>query len=262
MLVVCSFASAEFRLQGAEVTVRLNDDATASVVEKINLIVVGQYSMQMYESGFSKNTLVDWQRLTDISEIKKHISETNSSIPGITIRPQPLEKSKSMSEVWYGQLILEYEVHPFYDAGGRPVNGTGLVNMEKYKPRTTRYNINENALSFPRTARGDIKLDEGVTLALLLPQGALVSDVNPRPDELEGASLPAQARKVSWSGITLAQFSLAYELEQGLDKEVVEFFSELQQAIRTSLVSGEGLAALLIAAILVLSYFYLRLSRR
>ncbi len=89
-----------------------------------------------------------------------------------------------------------------------------------------------------------------------------MTDVNPRPDELKGASLPAQARKASWSGITLAQFSLAYEVEQGLDKEVVEFFSELQQAIRTNLVSAEGLAALFIAAILVLSYFYLRLSRR
>lgn len=262
LLFICSFAFAEFQLQNLDVSIKLGEDGSAAVEEKVNLIVFGQYSMQLYESGFNKNTLSDWQALTNVSEIKTHVSAKNADIKNMLIRPQPLQKSKSGLDVWYGQIIIDYTALPYYDKDGKIANNTGLVLMEKYKPRTIRYTLNQNALNLPRTDTGDITLPSQTTLSITPPPSAMITYVNPITEEMHNATFPARSGTLAWSGLTLVQFSLAYEVEQTLDKEVVEFFSEVQQNIRTSLLSPEGIAALLIAAILVLSYFYLRLSRR
>lgn len=262
LMLLCAFASAEFRLDKTDVSVRIDENGVATVQERIDLTVFGDYSMQLYNSGLDKNILSAWQEITGITEIKTHLSEKSVIIKKLVIRPQPLQKSKSLDDVWYGQIIVDYSAEPYYGANGKVVNNSGIVAMEKYKPRTTRYMLNGNSFSFPRTNTGDIMLDDKTTLAISIPENALITYVNPITRDLTGSNLPTRARALSWNGLTLVQFSLAYEVEQTLDKEVVQFFSDLQESIRLSITSPEGLAGLALAAILVLSYFYLRLSRR
>ncbi len=262
LLLLCTFAFAEFKLQATDISVKIAEDGSAVVEEKLDLIAYGQYSMQLYESGYNKNTLASWQELTGISEIKTHLSARGVDIRNIVIRPQPLQKSKSGLEVWYGQIIIDYIALPVYDKSGNVVNNTGIVLMDKYKPRTTRYTLNINAFDFDRTNTGDIKLGEETYLSITPPANAMLTYLNPITQDMHDTRFPAQSRTLKWNGLTLVQFSLTYEVEQSLDKEVVEFFSRLQESMRTSLVSTEGLAGLAIAAIIVLSYFYLRLSRR
>ncbi len=262
LLLLASAAFAEFQLQNLDVSIKMNADGSAAVEERINLIIFGQYSRQLYESGFNTNTLSKWQEISNITEIKIHISARSTDIRNVLIRPQPLQRSLSLSDVWYGQIILSYSAYPYYDADGKVANSTGIVLMDKYKPRTTRYVLNDNSLNFARTETGAIKLDEVITLSITPPQNAMITYVNPITSDMHDANFPALSRTLEWSGLTLVQFSLEYEVEQTLDKEVVQFFSDVQQNIRVGLLSSEGIAALTLAAILVLSYFYLRISRR
>ncbi|MFA5077026.1 MAG: hypothetical protein WC488_01225 [Candidatus Micrarchaeia archaeon] len=262
LLLVASVVFANFQLQNQEIAVKISEDGSAIVEERLNLIVFSQYSMQLYETGYDKNTLAGWQEITNISEIKAHVSTKDSDVRDLIIRPQPLEKSLSAGDVWYGQIILDYSVYPYYDKYGEPINGTGLVQIEKYKPRTTRYTLNGGAFNLPRTERGDIRLDKDTTLAITPPPNSMITSLNPLPHDLSGAKLPLRSRVLSWNGLTLVQFSFEYEIEQSLDKEVLQFFSEVQNSIRASLVSTEGFAAVGIAVFLILAYFYLRLSRR
>ncbi len=262
ILFLLSLAYADFQLQNLDVAIKLNEDGSAAVEERINVIVFGQYSMQLYESGYNKNNLASWQDVTNISEIKTHIGANYADTRNIVVRPQPLQKSKSGLDVWYGQIIVDYSAYPYYDKNGSVANRTGLVIMDNYKPRTTRYTLNENAFSFKRTETGDIKLDDTTTLSITPPSNALITIVNPITEDMSNVKFPAPSRTLKWSGLTLVQFSLVYEIEQSLDKEVLSFFSDLQQSIRASLSSPEGLSAIAVVLVLAAAYFYLRLSRR
>ncbi|MBU0586215.1 hypothetical protein KJ780_01755, partial [Candidatus Micrarchaeota archaeon] len=170
--------------------------------------------------------------------------------------------SLSVSDVWYAQIILDYEAAPYYAEDGSILNSSGLFIMERSKPRTMFYTLNDAALNFFRTPTGNIQLNPNMKLSIVLPSNALLNYVNPIPSNLKTTTFPAKVDGLSWQGLTLTQFSVRYSVEQGLDKEVLEFFSDFQNRMRIGLLSPEGLAALLIAAILAISFFYLRLSRR
>lgn len=262
LVLLLSVIFAEFQLQNLEVGITLNEDGSARVNEKMNLIMFGDYSMRLYESGLNKNTLSAWQDLSNISEIRTHVSAQRASITDIVIRPQPLERSGSGLDIWYGQIIIDYNALPYYDKQGFLVENTGMVRMEKFKPRTTRYTFNENALNFQRTDSGNINLDSEYTLSITPPPSAVIEYVNPITQSMQNVTFPTQSRALSWKGLSLVQFSIVYEVEQSLDKEVTEFFSNLQESMRSSLLSKEGLAAIVLVGIIFFSYIYLRMSRR
>lgn len=262
-LLFFSIAFAEFQFRSLDISITINEDGSANVKETIELIAFGEYSMQLYESGYKNNTLAAWQELTNITEITTHLSRITTDIKkNLIVRPQPLQKSPSGLKVWYGKIIVEYPVYPYYDEKGKPLPYTGVIIMEKYKPRTIRYTLNERAFNLPRTESGDIKLGEGVTLSLIPPPTAQIINANPLPADMYNVQFPTYSKTVTWSALTLIQLSLVYEVEQGLDKEVVEFFTELRQNISISLSSREGIAALTVILLLVLAYFYLKLSRK
>lgn len=262
LLFLISFSFCEFQLHEAKISITLAEDGSAVVEEKITLLVFGNYSAHVYESGFNENTLSKWQELTNISEIKTHISEGNSNIKNKIVKPQPLKRSLSNTALSYGQIILSYTAEPYYDSNGKKINNTGLVTMEQYKPRLTRYYVNKEAFNFQRTEGEDVKLGEKITLSITPPKKAMITQLNPLSSEFENVTFPTPSKTVNWKGIPLIQFIFIYEIEQSLDKEVTLFFSDFQEAIRTNLVSPEGTAALFIAIILIISYFYLRLSKK
>lgn len=261
LLLFASVVCAQFQLQSTDISIKLNEDGSAIVEERVSLLIpsADQYTIQLYQSGFNQNTLANWQEITNISDIKTHVSSARTDIRNLIIRPQPL--ARAGLEYFRGQIIIDYLAYPFY-TDGVPVNGTGLVTMSNYKPRTTRYILNENAFSLGRTDTGDIALDRTTTLSITPPSDAMITYLNPITHELLDAKFPVRAETLSWTDITLVQFSLAYEVEQTLDKEVSKFFSDFQDKLRSALTSSEGIAALLVAGVLVVSYAYLRLSRR
>ncbi len=262
ILLLLNFAFAEFQLQKFEIITKLNENGSTNVEERINIIMFGQYSRQLYESGYNDNTFSGWQKITNISEIKAHMSTKSTDLKNILIRPQPPRKSSS-EEIWFSQIIISYVAFPYYDKERKMINNTGIVKMEKYKPRTTRFTLNETIFNLPRTETGDIQLDKKTTLSIILPDNAIITHLNPITESLCDAKFPLQSKTLNWSGeLTLVQFSLTYEVEQSLDKEVVEFFSDFQKDISTNRLGQEEIIALIIAAILAFSYFYLRISRR
>jgi hypothetical protein len=262
LLLAFSTCFAEFRLQNVDVSAKLDETGAAVVQERIDLIIISPYSMQLYESGFNKNTLSAWQEITGLDDIKLHVSSSTVENKNLIIRPQPLTKSGSGLDVWYAQIILDYEAHPYYDVDGNILNGTGMVTMDQYKPRTVRYTLNPNAFNLPRTDTGSIKVAPEFTLNIIPPSSAVIKRLNPIPTDIADAQLPIQSRKLSWSGLTLVQFTLEYDIEQSLDHEVLEFFTSLQDQIGTRMRSAEGIAAIFIIVVLVGSYLYLNMSKR
>ncbi|MEW6528489.1 MAG: hypothetical protein AB1391_01225 [Candidatus Micrarchaeota archaeon] len=256
ILLLANFVFAGFQLQDFEITIKLNEDGNANVEEKIRIMINDSYSRQLYESGYDKNALSNWQEITNIDEIKIHLNRKNVDLKNIIILPQPPRKSIS-EDIWFTQIIISYIASPYYDKDGNITNNTGITKIEKYKPRTTRFTLNESAFNLQRTENGDIRLDKKTTISFILPTNAIIVNINPKIENLNTTS-----KTLNWSGLTLVQFSLIYEIEQSLDKEVVGFFSDFQKNISAIRFGQEELTALAIAVILICSYFYLKISRR
>ena len=138
---------------------------------------------------------------------------------------------------------------------------TGLFRVEKYKPRTNRYTINPAALSFTTTPEGNIILEDTVFLTIELPPESVLLDLNPAPADVS-LKLPAHVGSLSWSDIVLVKFTLIFDVEDSIDKEVSDFLSGILIWI-AQLVSGPGgIPVMLLLAALIGSCFYIIMAKR
>jgi hypothetical protein len=90
----------------------------------------------------------------------------------------------------------------------------------------------------------------------VLPQGATIIAANPKPDQNE------LNRYLTWTNTVLVKFSLQFDVEEGLDKEVSEFFSDFLKGIQQALTGEHGIAILAMVAIFVGTYIYLQSVKR
>lgn len=241
-------------------------DGSAKVHESIKFIITGSYSQALYDVGFEHNDLAFWSTATGLKDVKKHINPTKGAISDFRLRPQPRTSCNPIQGTCHGELILDYYVHPSYNisADGRtkkPMLGTGLFNVEGYKPRTTRYTINPAALSFTTTEQNNIILDDNVYLTIHLPSDSITLDVNPLPTKSD-LSLPARVQELSWNDMILVRFLLVFDVERGLDSEVGAFFSDTLMNMVSIINSPHGYAIVLIGIILIGGYVYVGIFKR
>ena len=259
LLLLFSLSFSEFNFQSAEVTLSdINGDGSASVRESIKFSVSGTYERSLYQKGFTENELSYWATTTNLDEIKLHIDANKVNIRDFRVKPQPLKGCNVFLDMCQGELIIEYTTHPQIDKNtSEPVEGTGIFSVEKYKPRTYKYSINSEVLSFTTTEQGDIILDDRVYLIVKPPQPRSNTEVNPMPDDVDESQLD-YAEQLVWEDIILVKFSLSFEVEESLDEEVMDFFTDLfRNAVAT--IEGEyGLAVIAIAGVLIGSYVYLK----
>jgi hypothetical protein len=133
--------------------------------------------------------------------------------------------------------------------------------MEQYKPRTKRYTINPDSLSFTTTSEGNIVLEDKVYLTIELPPGSELLDVNPYPMD-DSIELPSYVSELSWNDIVLVKFSLVFDVEEGIDKEISDFFAGITRNISRTLSSPEGFALIILTVVLIASYFYIIMAKR
>jgi hypothetical protein len=265
LLLLSSLIHAEFLIERVDVAMSdIQDDGSAKVHESIKFIMTGNYSTSVYDSGMTNNELAFWSTNIGLKDVKFHVNTANVDVRDLRLRPQPRTKCNPIQELCHGELILDYLAYPSYhDTLGKlePVSGTGLFSVENYKPRTKRFTINPASLSFTTTTDGNVILDKNVFLTIKPPSGSMMLDLNPRPEYFT-AELPAHVESLSWTDIVLVKFSLQFDVEEGIDKEVSDFFAGIMNSISGTLSGPQGLPLVALVIILAGSYLYIMMSKR
>ena len=254
--------SAAFEMHSLQVTISVNPDGSAHAQEVISFVINSTESRDLYESTFKYNQLSDYAERIGLSDIRHHVSRAQADISGLRIRPQPVERCNELLGICQASLIFDYDVNA-------SANATGLFLTDNYKPRTTKFSLNPNALSFDTTTAGDIILNKGTTLTIVLPKDATKIYFSKEPDNIASEAnaqyeidgninyYVGPERKFSWSGETLPQFELSYEREDSLEGEIMQFFKKGQESLTAVVFSSQGIASFLIAAVLLASVLYI-----
>ncbi|MFA5412046.1 MAG: hypothetical protein WC350_01715 [Candidatus Micrarchaeia archaeon] len=259
-LLLLSLTYAEFTLTAMDVLVDVNAQGDATVTEKLHYIITSSYHISLYESNLAKTDIGSWGALIGSDEVRSHLDNRVVSVENVVVRPAPTSRCNPLAELCHGELTITYEAKPYVRADGEEVPGTGIFTVEQYKPRTTRYTLNEGALQFQTSELGDVVLGENERLSFMLPRGAKVAYVNPLPGNTEQTGDGRQ--QLSWENEVLAHFSMVFEKEEGLDQEVIGFFIGARSKLYDFLSGPQGLPAIALVLILAGSYLYLQTKQK
>lgn len=262
LLLLFTVLHADFLIESVDVTISdIKDDGSAKVHESIKFIIYGDYSNSLYDSGIGSNELAFWSTNIGLKDVKFHVNPATVDIRDFRLRPQPRTKCNPIQGVCHGELILDYMAYPNYGNTTDAIEpATGLFTMEKYKPRTLRYTINPASLAFTTTPEGNIILEDTVHLTVELPSDSTILDTNPQPSD--PVALPSHVDSLSWSDVVLVKFSLIFDVEESIDKEVSDFFSGIINSVGGTLSSPHGIAAVVLIVIIIGSYAYIMMSKR
>jgi len=84
-----------------------------------------------------------------------------------------------MADLCHGELKITYTVDAYREKNGGAVNNSGLFIAEKYKPRTTLYSLNSQALSFEESDFGDVILGDDQRLNVCVSTKGYIDRGNP-----------------------------------------------------------------------------------
>ncbi|MBU0590810.1 hypothetical protein KKF81_00755 [Candidatus Micrarchaeota archaeon] len=262
-LIIATPIYANFLIEKVDVTISdIQSDGSANVHESIKFIIFGDFESSVYDASINSNNLSVWSNNIGLNQVKIHVNTAKVDVQDFRLRPQPRTKCNPIQGVCHGELILDYLAYPsFNTTTSEIVPGTGLFTIEKYKPRTKRYKLNPASFSFMTTADGNIILDDTTNLIIALPQDSIALDVNPQPTD-GSLTLPGKISSLSWNDIVLVKFSLIFDVEDSIDKEVSDFFGTIISTIAETLRSPHGGALVVLLIILIGSYLYIIMSKR
>jgi hypothetical protein len=262
LLMLAALVNAEFLIERVDVAISdIKSDGSARVHESIKFVMFGNYSNSIYDSGIGNDELSWWSSNIGLKDVKFHVNPADVDIRDLRVRPQPRTKCNPIQGICHGELILDYMAFPSFNNSSVAAPGTGLFRLEKYKPRTIRYGINPGALSFTTTTEGNIILDENVYLTIELPPESVLLDVNPAPSD-QALRLPDHVPSLSWSDIVLVKFSLIFDVEDSIDKEVSDFFSGIIISVLEILRGPGGLPLMILIVALIGSCIYVITAKR
>ncbi len=262
LLMLISLLHAEFLIDRVDVVISdIQPDGSAHVHESIKFVMFGNYSASIYDSGIENNELSFWSTNTGLKDVKFHVNPAVVDIRDFRLRPQPRTQCNPIQGICHGELILDYLAYPSYNNSNMTTENTGLFTLDKYKPRTIRYTINPEALSFTTTPEGNIILDKNVYFTVKMPTDSVTLDVNPLPTNVN-IDLPAHVDTLSWNDIVLVKFSLVFDVEEGVDQEVSDFFSGILLGVSQTLGGPYGIPLIIVIIALIGSYLYIMTAKR
>ncbi len=264
-LFAAPLPAGSFLLSKMEVAFTLYPDGTAHAVESMRLLLNNSQAVKLYQDTMQSNDLSTWISQTDITDLRTHVNPASVSVSNLQVRSQSPDNCNSIIGTCFATLVLEYDIRPL--SPDKP----GILKMEDYKPRTTRYTLMPSVLLLPRSSSGDILLSTQTTLRLILPQDATNIRFSQMPNNLLNETSrfrydPAQGyfgteHSFLWNDQTLSKFSLVFEREAALESEIIGYFNRLQQLVFQTAFSWQGLALLLVAAILLVSVVWVHQMR-
>ncbi len=261
ILLFASAPLADFSMRSLGVYVDIGKDGGANVEERLLIVMNTTISRELYEATRSAySDIATWQNRTGLSEMRHHISRAKAEVSGLRVTPQAIDHCNSVLGVCFATVIIDYSV-PANDTG------SGLVKVDRYKPRTALFSLQQGALSFEQTKSGDLVLPEGTNITFIIPQNAESIYFSSPPQNLveEGAAsvryYNGKTRQFNWNGDLLPNFQFTYQIESPLEDEVIGFFSDSQQRITGFFFGPEGLAAMFIVAAGALSAYYVNRTK-
>lgn len=261
--LIAGLASAAFNPVWLSVNFKVSADGSAHATEEMRLFMDEKASVELYDSGIAlRGDITSWKVLTNVPEVRYHVDSSKVTIKNEVIRPQPKDACNPQLGTCYGTLVIEYDVYPIALEGDTK-KGTGIVTLEHYKPRTTRYTLNPKSISFEISQTGELVLPEHSQLKISIPADSVITNSEPKPalkEEIGNGAVKEESRiEMGWNGrTTLAGFNLVYVREESLSTEVIEFFQGIERQALSFILSLEGFAFLLVAAVAGVSYVMLK----
>jgi len=213
------------------------------------------------------NDLATWVGRTGISDLRTHIASTSVEVGNLQVKSKSPDNCNSLQGVCFATLVLEYDIRPLY------ADKPGLVKLDNFKPRTTRYTFISDALLLPRSSSGDILLSPSTVLRIILPIDSSDILFSQLPNNLQNETSrfiydPSQGysgsvREFVWTDQTLSKFSITFQREAPLESEIMGYFSRLQTSVFETAFSIQGAAFILVVLVLLVSILWvhhLRLS--
>lgn len=262
LILIVALVHSEFIIEKVDVLINdISEDGSAHVHESIKMLIYGENSKLIYDTGLTSNDLAFWSNITNLRQIKAHVNPSLIGINDLRVRPQPRTKCNPIQGVCHGELILDYIASPILNENNSVIKGSGLFNITKYKPRTRRYSINPNVLSFVSTPENNTIIGSYESLTIALPENNLVYDVNPAPADFE-SNFPIYLSTLSWSDVILVKFSLIFDVEEGIDKEVTDFLSSIVVGFLSLTKTQNGIALIFLIGILLGFFIYINVSKK
>jgi hypothetical protein len=269
LLLISNMASAEFLLRSISVFMNINQDGSVNVEEKLAIMMNGS-SRELYEeTRAAYSDLGTWKNRTELAEMRHHVSRASADIYNLRVIPQAIDRCNPYMGLCHATVVLDYTVR------ASSKNGSGLVSVDWFKPRTAKYSIQQSALSFEQTKTGDLLLPPNTNISLAIPAAAEKIYFSAPPENLQGDETQfrydqsanvryyiGNARVFNWQGDTLSKFQFTYEIEFPLETEVMGFFKDAQNSVIMLFLGPEGIAALiLIGASAASIYYFNRLGK-
>jgi hypothetical protein len=264
LLLLSGMPRADFSMRSLYVFVNINLDGSANIEEKLELLVNGSQSRELYDATRATySDLTKWKDLTLLSEMRHHVTRAKADITDLRIIPGAIERCNSYIGICYATVMINYRI----PAGQ---NGSGLIKVDRYKPRTARYFLQQDALSFEQTKTGDLILPMGTVISIVIPDTAekiffssVPTNLAGEPEEdfkYDSASntryYVGDKRIFKWSGNALSKFQFIYDVELPLESEVVDFFVNSQSSVSDLIFGPQGAAALFIILTAIVSFYY------
>jgi len=265
LLLLACVPHADFSMKSLSVYVNLNLDGSANIEERLEMVVNGSQSRELYDATRAAySDLTTWKDLTALSEMRHHVTRAKAEVTDLRIIPGAIERCNSFMGLCYATVVIDYRI----PAGQ---SGSGLVKVDRYKPRTARYFLQQDALSFEQTKTGDLILPAGTVISIAIPQSSEKIFFSTIPTNLAGEPdedfrydqtsntryYTGNKRTFKWQGNALSKFQFTYEVELPLESEVVEFFVASQKNVSDLLFGPQGVAALFIILSAAASFYYL-----
>lgn len=264
-LLILSLGFADFELRTLTVDITLKNDLSAHVREKINLFIDSNESISLYEQSIIYNDLSTWINKTGISDLKAHVDQSQVEVRDLKVSPQEMQKCNTLRRTCHAELILDYDIYPIT---GKE-NQTGIIDINKYKPRTKRYELRPEAISLPRSKTGDLLLGDNTILRISVPDDAIRISLSKKAENIKNDEdyktadstlyYVGDEKSFEWTSKTktLPQFSLKFEIEDSLEQEIMDFILSIQTKVFTTVLSADGAAYLIVAASFMLSILWL-----
>ena len=263
VLLLAGSLLADFSLKSLSVFMNVNQDGSVNVEERLDIMMNGS-SRGLYEdTRAAYSDLATWKNRTGLSEMRHHVSRVSADIANLRVIPQAIERCNAYMDLCHATVLLDYTV--IADSQ----NGSGLVKVDRYKPRTAKYSVQQNALSFEQTKTGDLLLPPNTNISIAIPDAAEKIYFSAIPENLDSQGdafrydqssnvryYTGKTRVFDWQGDTLSNFQFTYEIEFPLETEVMEFFQSAQNSVVSIFLGPEGIAALILLAAAASTVYY------
>jgi hypothetical protein len=196
-LAVMSSAYSDYSYSAA---VKVNDDGTASVMEKSVFLFENENERTEFEKNLNlgESTIAEWQKFS--KNIKYHF---RGGVNNVRIT------AKKEFAVGFnaGTVIIEYEIE------------TPLFNMTREGSRKTVFALFPESMAFEVTNARETILGSNMQLSFELPRDAEIIKIAPLPDS-------ATEKTYTWNGPIARKWELQFSREIPLSQEVSEFFTD------------------------------------